>query len=461
MQPPSIPPGVLEVHRERIAGSWNLLDGGVLVASGLPVPIAGTDGFHDLHVHGDHFYLTGLDLPGQVLAFDPDDGFTFFARVAGEEDRVWAGAPPSLDTLRGWTGIDQVFPREAIFAWIEARRENPIAVLGNRDFLSSPGGYGVPDLPELWLDENPDRTARLAYQVAEARRVKDIAELKVMWESAAACRAGHLVGMKLAAPGMTERALAVEIETEFLRHGARRPAYPSIVAAGRSGAVLHYTPGEKELREGELVTVDAGAEVGGYMSDVTRSFPVSGTFTAEQKDVYELLLAVQEEAISRVRAGQEFRELHLSVCVGIARGLVDLGVMKGDPEGLVEQDAHALFFPHGLGHMIGIATHDVGGYLADRRPSERFGLKWLRADLPLAPGHVVTIEPGIYFVEALLMDPARRETYADAVNFDAAERMLDFGGIRIEDDVLCTEGDPEVLTAAIPKTVEDLEAACG
>ncbi len=460
MQPPPIPPGALESHREQVARSWDLLDGGVLVASGLPVPIAGTDGTHDFHVHGDHFYLSGLDLPGQVLAFDPDDGFTFFARVAAAEELVWEGSPPDLDTLRSWIGIDRVFPREALFAWIEARRENPIAVLGNRDFLSSPKGYGVPELDELWLNEHPERTARLAAAVAAARRVKGPSELKMMRESADACRAGHLLGMKLAAPGMTERELAVEIEAEFLRNGARRTAYPSIVATGQSGAVLHYAPTEKVLREGELVTVDAGAEVGGYMSDVTRSFPVGGTFTPEQKDVYNLLLRVQQAAVARVVPGQEFKELHLMVCVEIARGLVDLGILRGDPEGLVERDAHALFFPHGLGHMIGIATHDVGGYLPDRTRSERFGLKWLRADLPLAPGQVVTIEPGIYFIEALLSNPAHRETYADAVDFEAAERMLDFGGIRIEDDVLCTEGDPEVLSAGIPKTVLEVEAAC-
>jgi Xaa-Pro aminopeptidase len=436
------------------------MDGGVLVAAGLPVPISGTDGFHDFHVHGDHFYLTGLDLPGQVLAFDPDDGFTFFARIPTDEDRVWAGDPPDLDTLRGWTGLERVFPREALLAWIEARRQNPIAVLGNRDILASPAWYGVPELPELWLDEDPLRTARLAEEVAAARRVKDPAELKVMREAAAVCRAGHLRGMKVATMGMTERELAVEIETEFLRRGARRPAYPSIVAAGRNGAVLHSSPSDMPIRDGQLVTVDAGAEVGGYMSDVTRSFPVSGVFTPQQKEIYNLLLSVQQQAVNSVRPGVEFRDLHLRVCVELARGLVDMGILAGLPEDLVERDAHALFFPHGLGHMIGIATHDVGGYLADRRRSDRFGLKWLRLDQPLAPGHVVTIEPGLYFIEALLMDPARRKTFADAVDFDAAARLLDIGGIRIEDDVLCTENEPEVLTAGIPKSVEGLEAAC-
>lgn len=460
MQMPSIPPGALEVHRERLAGSWNLLDGGVLVAAGLPVPIVGTDGFHDFHVHGDHFYLTGMDVPGQVLAFDPDDGFTFFARVATDEDLVWEGAPPSLDTVRGWTGLERVFPQEALFAWIEARRQNPIAVLGNRDILTSPAGYGVPELDELWLKEDTDRTARLAHGIAAARRVKDPSELKVMRDSAKACRAGHLRAMKIATQGMTELELAVEIEAEFRRRGAQRPAYHTIVAAGRNGAVLHYRPSDRPFRDGELVTVDAGAEVDGYMSDVTRSFPVNGIFTAEQKDVYSLLLAVQDAAVNTVRPGVEFRELHLMVCLELARGLVDLGIMKGDPEGLVERDAHTLFFPHGLGHMIGIATHDVGGYLADRRPSERFGLKWLRMDQPLKPGHVVTIEPGLYFIEALLKDPKRREEYADAVDFDVAERMLGFGGIRIEDDVVCTEDEPEVLSAGIPKAIDEVEAAC-
>lgn len=176
-----------------------------------------------------------------------------------------------------------------------------------------------------------------------------------------------------------------------------------------------------------------------------------------QRDLYQLVLGVQERAIAGVRPGKEFKALHLEAALGIATGLVSLGILRGRPEDLVEQDAHALFFVHGLGHMLGLATHDAGGCLAGRTPSDRFGLKWLRADLPLQEEYVVTIEPGIYFIPALLNDAARREKYRGAVNWELVDSMAGFGGIRIEDDVRVTDGAPEILSAAIPKQIAAIE----
>src|SRR5690606_7258262 len=192
--------------------------------------------------------------------------------------------------------------------------------------------------------------------------------------------------------------------------------------------------------------------------DVTRTFPVGRRFEGPQRDLYELVLAVQETAIAKARPGVEYKDLHLAACARIAGGLADLGILKGRAEDLVERDAHALFFPHGLGHMLGLSTHDAGGCLAARTPSDRFGLKWLRADLPLQPGYVVTIEPGIYFVRALLDDPQRRRDFTAVVDWDRPDALRDFGGIRIEDDVLITESGSEVLTADIPKTIPEIEA---
>jgi len=161
---------------------------------------------------------------------------------------------------------------------------------------------------------------------------------------------------------------------------------------------------------------------------------------------------------ARSRPGVEYKDLHLAASGRIASGLADLGILRGNPVDLVERDAHALFFPHGLGHMLGLATHDAGGCLKGRTPSDRFGLKWLRADLPLQSGYVVTIEPGIYFIRALLTDAGRREQYRNMVDWDRVDGLLDFGGIRIEDDVLVTETGADVLSGAIPKAVPEIEA---
>lgn len=278
-----------------------------------------------------------------------------------------------------------------------------------------------------------------------------------MRAAANATAAGHRAAFRLARPGMTERALQVEVEAEFFRNGAARTAYGSIVGGGPNGAVLHFSPTARPFADGEIVLMDAAAEYEGYAADVTRTFPVGERFSGIQRDLYALVLGVQQQAVHDARPGVEYRDLHLAASLRIAEGLVSLGILRGSPADLVEQDVHALFFPHGLGHMLGLATHDAGGCLAGRTPSDRFGLKWLRADLPLQPGHVVTIEPGVYFIRALLTDPFRRSRYASQVNWDMVEQMLDFGGIRIEDDVLVTADGPEMLTASIPRELEEIE----
>jgi Xaa-Pro aminopeptidase len=210
-------------------------------------------------------------------------------------------------------------------------------------------------------------------------------------------------------------------------------------------------PTERPFQSGELVLIDAAAEVRRYLCDVTRTFAVTGSFSGFQKEVYDVVLHAEKRAIARCRAGTEYRDVHLGAARDIAEGLVRLGLLRGDVDTLVERDVHALFFPHGIGHMVGFGVRDATGYLPGRQPSPRPGLAALRTDLPLQPGYVLTIEPGIYFVPALLGDSKRRETYRDAVAWDRVDRLMDFGGVRIEDNVLVTAGEPEVLTASIPR----------
>jgi len=447
---------------ERRAVSWALrLAGKPGAGAGsyvITAPIAGTDQFHAFHAHPEHQYLAGASHPGATLAFDPGEGWTLFAETASEDDRVWSGESEALGSLAIRTGLHRILPGAQLAGWLERRRGEPVAILGNTDITLNPARYGVENWASLELDRDDALAARLSEAVSEARRAKDPAELAFMRGAAAASRAGHLAGIRFVRPGMTERQLQVEIEVEFFRAGSLRTAYGSIVGGGPNAAVLHFAPTSRTLSAGEMVLVDAGAEVEGYASDVTRTYPVGGRFEGVQRDLYGLVLEVQAAAIAAVRPGAEYRDLHMAVSRRIADGLVQLGILRGDPDSLVERDAHALFFPHGLGHMLGLATHDAGGCLAGRERSDRFGLKYLRADLPLAPGHVVTIEPGIYFIRALLQDSKRRRSFADAVDWECVDRLLDFGGIRIEDDVLVTASSPEVLTAAIPKSITAIES---
>ncbi len=438
-------------------------DGFVLVPAGSEIVVDGTDQHYAFRAHDDHYYLSGSRRPRGVLVFDPrddgaDDGWSLFVPVPSKNDIVWHGGAESLDAVGETCGLSAVFPLDELEAWLAQRTERPSALLGNADLLDRPAAYAIhPGIVQSFAID-ADANLALEKRLHAQRRTKDEVELAFMRVAAAASCDGHERGMRMAAPGLTERALQVEIETGFMRAGAERCAYASIVASGPNAAVLHAAPTARVMQDGELVLVDAAAEVAGYDSDVTRTYPVGKRFTAEQRDLYSILLDVQKRAVAGARSGVEYRELHLEAYTGIARGLVDFGLLRGSPDALVERDTPALFFPHGIGHLIGLGTHDVGGYLEGRERSERPGLKFLRTDLPLEPGVVVTIEPGIYFIDALLNDEKLRADHHDAVDWRRAESLLPVGGFRIEDDVLVTDGDPEVLSSALAKEIDDVEA---
>jgi Xaa-Pro aminopeptidase len=323
----------------------------------------------------------------------------------------------------------------------------PVSGLG--DWLAARGGrpvvcLGVP-IPGVVCESE----TRLRLALNAVRRRKDDLELERMRVAERATSAGFAAVASLIEPGCSERDLQIELEAAFLRNGADMVAYDTIVGAGPNAAVLHFPPSHRTLQDGELVLIDAGSEFRGYASDITRTYAVSGTFTLEQAELYALVRAACVAATDRCRAGVEWRDVHRTAARIVAAGLVDFGVLRGDPDGLVERQAVSLFFPHGVGHMVGLGVRDAGEILPGREPpADEFPR--LRIDLPLEPGFVVTVEPGIYFVPALLGDPELRARHRDAVDWDRAERMLGFGGIRIEDNVLVTDGEPEVLTADVP-----------
>ncbi|MCZ6785842.1 MAG: aminopeptidase P family protein [Planctomycetota bacterium] len=433
---------VLIRRRKALEAQWGLDTEIVLVPSGTPAPMTGTDQFYEFRVHPEHRYLCGCDTPGQALAFCPDEGWTLFCHVPSANERIWEGTPPDLEAVRDAAGVQKIAARSDLDAWLEKRQGRAIGLLGSRD---------------LKVADDEALTARLAESVTRARLVKDVYEQGRMRAAAAATREGHLAAFRGARAGMTELELRMEIETAFVRAGGDRAAFSTIVASGRNSSVLHWMPTRRELRSGEIVLVDAGAEVDGYAGDVTRVLPVSGTFTQEQRDLYEVVLAANEKAIATAGPGVEYIDVHMAAAGEIARGLVDFGLLRGDARALVERDAHALFFPHGIGHLLGLATHDVGGKILGRKPSKRFGLDKLRTDLPLQPGYVVTIEPGLYFIKAILTNARWREKFSEEIDWARADRLRDFGGIRIEDNVLVTDEGREVLTAGVPKSVEEVE----
>ncbi|HJS93301.1 MAG TPA: aminopeptidase P N-terminal domain-containing protein, partial [Solirubrobacteraceae bacterium] len=370
----------LERRRQAVAERWNLRDQAVVIGAGEPVPIPGRgDRTYPFRAHSEYFYLTDRERPGGVLAYDPDEGWVDFVRPVSREELLWEGAPPD-----GQAGV----PLDELGVWLARRNGRSVANLG----ASVPG-----------VESGSDPTAELRRALNHVRRQKDPIELERMRAAERATAAGFAAIVPLVTAGRTERDIQIELEAEFFRAGADSLAFDTIVAGGANSGVLHFPPTARPLGDGELVLIDAGGEVRGYASDVTRTYPVSGSFTPEQAALHDLVDRAGQAATSRCAAGIEFRELHRTAALLIAEGLVDFGLLRGRPESLVQSGAVTVFFPHGVGHMVGLGVRDAGEVLPGREPEP--GLPGLRADLPLLAGHVVTIEPGVYFVPALLADP--------------------------------------------------------
>jgi Xaa-Pro aminopeptidase len=416
----------LERRRRAAAEAWDLRDEVVLIGAGMPIPVPGrADLTYPFRAHSEYLYLTDRERPGGVLAFDPSEGWVDFVAPVTRDEQLWEGAP--ADEVEG-------VPVEGLTAWLEARKGRAAACLG---------------VPVSGIESTPALESSVQAALNHIRRQKDELELTRMRAAERATSGGFAAAAQLLEPGRTEREVQIELEAELFRQGADFLAFDTIVGGGPNSAVLHFPPSSRALGEGELVLIDAGAEVRGYASDVTRTYPASGQFTTEQAELYAIVRRANQIATERCRAGTEWKDIHRAAAFVIAEGLVAFGLLRGDPERLVESRAVHLFFPHGIGHMVGLGVRDAGETLPDRVPQSN-GFPRLRVDLPLLPGYVMTIEPGFYVVPALLADRELRERHRDTVDWSRAEQMLTFGGIRIEDNVLITEDGYEVLTADVP-----------
>ena len=298
--------------------------------------------------------------------------------------------------------------------------------------------------------------------VVKLRAVKDQYEISELEKAVDVARIMHTTAMKMAYPGNFERELAGAIEGIALSHGGP-VSFPVILSM--DGQTLHNHYHGNELTEGRMVVCDAGAETSMcYSSDITRTFPVGGKFSEQQKEIYEIVLQANVDTIKASKPGVSYREVHLMAARIIAEGLNGLGIMKGDVDEAVKAGAHALFFPHGLGHMLGLDVHDMEGlgenyvgYSDTLKRSDQFGLAYLRMGRELEPGFVLTNEPGCYFIPALIDQWKAEKKHAQFINYDQVEKYRKFGGVRIEDDVLITESGSRILGTPIPKTVEEVE----
>jgi Xaa-Pro aminopeptidase len=341
----------------------------------------------------------------------------------------------------------------------------PVATLPTEDarsaaWLSERLGRAVGSSSGDKLAGGPD--VALAEAMIAQRLTHDEAAVAQLRAAAEASARAHIAGMRATRPGGTEAEVCGAMIGSLRREGME-DAYGPIVTV--HGEVLHNEHHQGAIAAGDLLLADVGGETPeGWAADITRVWPVSGTFSATQRAIYDVVLAAQRAAIDRVRKGVRYREVHDTAKRVIVEGLRALGIFRGEVDGLLERGAAAIFFPHGVGHLIGLDVHDMedlgdrAGYAPGRTRAKDFGDCYLRLDRDLSPGMAVTIEPGFYQVPAILGDPRLVGRVGDDLRRDVLARYADVRGIRIEDDVLCTEGDPEVLTRSVPKEASEVEA---
>ena len=471
MLPPLQGPEVFTTRRRRLAARLGSVPAAVFAGDLVPRNYAAN--IYAYRAHSHFLYLTGVHWPGAVLLGEGDE-WEIFAAPPAPDDALWIGPSASWETLAAACGVQAIRPlsdlRDAVTASGGAEAIATLPAIHPRtraqqaSLLGRP--WGLHDESQHGAIALEAHDSSLADAMIAMRLVHDDAALELLRSAAEAARAGHLAGMAATAPGKRESDVRAAIEREFTARGCS-PAYGSIISV--SGEILHNEHSHQVMRAGDLLLVDAGAEFHGWASDVTRTWPVSGQYSPSQRALYDIVLQANIDAIDRVRPGARYRDVHLQACRTLTRGLVDEGLLRGEVDGLVERGAHALFFPHGVGHLMGLDVHDMedlgdrAGYAPGRKRSGQFGLGYLRLDRDLAPGMVVTIEPGLYFVPAILDDPALCGAFDrdGTLNRDRLAAFADVRGIRIEDDVRCTAGAPEVLTAAIPKTADAVAGLIG
>jgi Xaa-Pro aminopeptidase len=427
-----------------------------LIAAGSPRPRNYAANVYPFRASSHFLYLFGLPLRGGVAFYD---GATWALLLPepGADDALWEGPQPTFDEIAADVGVP-VRPLSRLPASVRGRA---VATLPAPDLetcaeqsrlLGREIKRGVFDV----LD------APLADAMIELRLVHDDAAVAELRRAAEATAAAHRAGMRVTRPGLTEAGVRAAMEAALTARGMGC-AYPSIVTV--HGEVLHNERHDNQLAEGDLLLCDVGAETpGGWAGDVTRTWPVSGKYSTRQRELYQVVLSAQRQAIAAVTPGARYRNIHILACQALAGGLVELGVLRGNPIELVADGVLALLFPHGVGHLIGLDVHDMedlgdrAGYAPGRARATEFGIRYLRLDRDLAPGMAVTIEPGLYISRAILDDPELSKKANGRLDRAKLAAFADVRGIRIEDDVLVTADGAEVLTATIPKTPDEIEA---
>ncbi len=427
----------MKVFEQRRLELLQHMKGGVAIIPTAPIRIRNRDVDYRYRPDSDFYYLTHFPEPEAVAVLvpgRPHGEYILFCRERNPEKEIWDGPRAGLEGARSIYGAHDAFPIEDIDEILPGLLENREKV------FYSIGRYADFDTRlTAWVNEvraksrngvhAPGEFVDLDHILHEMRLIKRAEEIKLMKRAAKISSAAHRRAMQACRPGRMEYELEAELLYEFRKSGAEFPAYWPIVGAGANACVLHYRDNSGRINDGDLVLIDAGAEVDCYAADITRTFPANGRYSGAQRAVYEIVLAAQAAAMAEVRPGKHWNEPHDAAVRVLTQGLVDLGLLAGDVDALIEKGDYRRFYMHRTGHWLGMDVHDVGDYkVADT---------WRE----LEPGMVLTVEPGLYIAAAP----------------DVPERLHNIG-VRIEDDVLVTREGCEVLTQETPKAIDDIEA---
>lgn len=412
-------------------------DDSVAIIPTAPVQMRNRDIEFPFRPDSDFYYLTGFGEPEAVLVLVPDRDngeYVLFCRERDEKMETWNGHRAGLEGACEIYGADDAFPiddLDDILPGLLEDRERIYYTMGN-DPVFDQRVVG-------WVNQvrkqarrgvhAPDEFISLTHILHEMRLYKSRAEIKAMRTAAKIAAAAHKRAMQVCRPGMTEYQIEAEMLHEFIHRGARSPAYPPIIGSGANSCILHYTENTETLHEGDILLIDAGAEYDNYASDITRTFPVNGKFSREQRAIYDLVLDAQLAAIGEVRPGNHWNDPHDAAVKVLTEGMVALGILEGRPKTLIKDQAYTRYYMHRTGHWIGMDVHDVGDYKLEG--------EWRM----LEPGMVMTIEPGLYL----------------KAQKGLAKKWWNIG-VRVEDDVLVTKNGYDVLSKDAPKTAEEVEA---
>lgn len=452
-------------QKRRQALREKVQSGIILLLGNNEAPANYPDNTYKYRQDSSFIYFFGQSHPGYAGVIDVDNGEEyFFGDDVDMDDIIWMGPQPSIKELAAQVGISKSFPtdklKDVIGKAISQRRKIHFLPPYRHDTMMQ-----LEDLTGIRASMTRSHASvELIKAIVSLRSVKEACEIA---EIDKACNVGyemHTAAMRLCKPGVSEQYIAGILEGIAASYG-RMVSFATILT--QHGETLHNHDHSQLLQEGRLMLTDAGAELMSYYcSDHTRTVPVGGKFTSRQRDVYNIVLACHDKALELAKPGITYKSVHLEVCKVLAQGLKDLNLMKGDIDDAVAAGAHALFLPHGLGHMMGLDVHDMEnlgqnyvGFDDEVQPSTQFGLSALRMGRRLQEGFVITDEPGCYFIPALIDKWRTEKQHTDFLNFDEIEKFKDFGGIRLEDDILITpEGSRFTGEKRIPITVEEVEA---